>query len=141
MSGAFFAFFLILMFVSRVEFARSSVFLLGLVLAIIIGLASRRKYSPFYKYLNTGLLGLILTLLMNVLGEQNAGVPTAMVMSLIVVAMYYRKRREPECHIAANLLIGPGYEWSSRSRTPAKAGNLKYHGRCSALLPRFPRSG
>ena len=92
MGGAFLAFFLILMFVSRVEFARSSVLLVGFVLAVIIGLASRKKYLPLYKYLNTGLLGLILTLLMNLLGEKNTGVPTAMVMSLIVVAMYYQER-------------------------------------------------
>lgn len=92
LSVAFISSFIVLMLVFKTSLRQSSVLLTGTLLVFGIGWLGKTKHAPMCKYLFALLLAILLTALLAFLQENNTGIPYAISISLIAVAMYFIPR-------------------------------------------------
>jgi len=92
LTAAFLVFYVLLTLVFKVGFVQGSFLLIGALFTLAVGGLRRTRYASVCKYLFAVVLAAVLTALIAILKEYNTGIPFAIAISLIAIAMYFNQR-------------------------------------------------
>lgn len=91
LTAAFLVFYVLLTLVFKVGFVQGSFLLIGALFTLAVGGLRRTRYASVCKYLFAVVLAAVLTALIAILKEYNTGIPFAIAISLIAIAMYFNQ--------------------------------------------------